>query len=103
MVFIRYCTMAQDPEITALCPKCRIKMIFVTTLPHPKAPEMQRTTFVCYGCNQTRSYSLSPAMAQAYELAASEAQEEASATERPGDCNHGYGDAGGEAKALENG
>jgi hypothetical protein len=42
-------------------------------------------------------------MSQAYEQAASEAQGEGSATERPGDCNHGYGDAGGEAKALENG
>ncbi len=31
---------------------------------------MQKTTFVCYGCNQTRSYSLSLTMAQAYEQAA---------------------------------
>ena len=42
-------------------------MIFVTTLPHPRSPQMQKTTFVCYGCNQTRSYSLSLTMAQAYE------------------------------------
>jgi len=45
-------------------------MIFVATLPHPKAPQMQRTTFVCYSCNQTRSYSLSLAMAQAYQQVA---------------------------------
>jgi hypothetical protein len=31
---------------------------------------MERTTFVCYGCNQTRSYTLSSAMAQAYKQAA---------------------------------
>ncbi len=31
---------------------------------------MQRTTFVCYGCNQTRSYSLSSTMAEAYKQAA---------------------------------
>jgi hypothetical protein len=31
---------------------------------------MQRTTFVCYGCNQTRSYSLSSPMAEAYKQAA---------------------------------
>jgi hypothetical protein len=56
--------MAQD--LGAPCPKCHTEMIFVTTLPHPKAPEMQRTTFVCYVCNQTRSYALSADMANAY-------------------------------------
>ncbi len=34
---------------------------------------MQRTTFVCYGCNQTRSYSLSSTMAEAYKQAANPA------------------------------
>ena len=92
--------MAQDPAITALCPKCRIEMIFVTTLPHPKAPEMQRTTFVCYGCKQTRSYSLSPAMAQAYEQAARPAQGEGSATERPNEYDHDLRDAGDEAQGA---
>jgi hypothetical protein len=45
-------------------------MIFVTTLPHPRSPQMERTTFVCYSCNQTRSYTLSAPMAQAYKQAA---------------------------------
>lgn len=93
--------MAEDPAMTALCPKCRIEMIFVTTLPHPKAPAMQRTTFVCYGCNQTRSYSLTREMAQAYEQAARPAPGEGSVTEGPGACDHG--EARDEAKALENG
>jgi hypothetical protein len=44
-------------------------MVYVTTMPHPHAPEMQRTTFVCFVCNQTRNYSLSPAMAEAYAAA----------------------------------
>jgi hypothetical protein len=61
--------MVEATNSEAPCPKCRTEMIYVTTMPHPMAPEMQRTTFVCYGCNQTRSYSLSPAMAEAYAVA----------------------------------
>jgi hypothetical protein len=41
-------------------------LIYVTSVPHPKAPAMQRTTFVCYPCNRTWSYALAPAMAEAY-------------------------------------
>ena len=40
------------------CPKCRVGMTFVTVTPHPVVPDMQRTTFVCYVCNQTRTYML---------------------------------------------
>lgn len=54
-------------NLAAICPKCSTEMIFATSLPHPRAPAtMRRTTFVCYGCNQTRSYSLSVDMADAY-------------------------------------
>jgi hypothetical protein len=52
-------------------------MIFVATLPHPRSPQMQRTTFVCYGCNQTRSYSLSTPMAEAHKQAAAAAADHA--------------------------
>jgi hypothetical protein len=56
--------------LAAACPKCSTEMIFVTSLPHPRAPAtMRRTTFVCYGCNQTRGYSLSVEMAEAYAAA----------------------------------
>ena len=55
---------AQD--LTAPCPKCRADMVYVTALPHPYAPEMRRTVFLCAPCNQTRNYSLSAAMAEAY-------------------------------------
>jgi hypothetical protein len=41
-------------------------MIYVAALPHPQSPTMQKTTFVCYGCNQTRSYALGEGMAKAY-------------------------------------
>jgi RNase P subunit RPR2 len=53
-------------ELSAPCPKCHNEMIYVTALPHPKAPQMQRTTFVCQGCNQIRSYTLTTEMAAAY-------------------------------------
>jgi hypothetical protein len=52
--------------LSAPCPKCRVEMIYVTALPHPKASGMQKATFVCYGCNQTRSYVLSIDMAKLY-------------------------------------
>ena len=55
-------------ELTAPCPKCRTAMVFVTALPHPNAPEMRRTVFLCSPCNQTRNYSLSAAMAEAYAV-----------------------------------
>jgi hypothetical protein len=41
-------------------------MIYVTAVPHPNAREMRRTTFVCYPCNRTWTYALSPEMAAAY-------------------------------------
>jgi RNase P subunit RPR2 len=56
--------MAED--LSAPCPKCHTEMTFVTAMSHPNSPEMQRTTFVCYSCNQTRSYALSVEMANAY-------------------------------------
>jgi hypothetical protein len=57
--------MAED-RLSAPCPKCHAEMIFVAALPHPKSPAMRKTTFVCYGCNQTRNYALSEEMANAY-------------------------------------
>ena len=57
---------APAQDLTAPCPKCRADMVYVTALPHPYAPEMRRTVFLCAPCNQTRNYSLSAAMAEAY-------------------------------------
>jgi hypothetical protein len=48
-------------------------MLYVTAMPHPKTPQMQRTTFVCRGCNQTRTYMLSAEMADAYAAASAHA------------------------------
>jgi hypothetical protein len=44
-------------------------MIYVTAIPHPIATQMQRTTFVCFPCNQTRAYMLSVATADTYAAA----------------------------------
>lgn len=48
----------------AHCPKCRTAMVHVAVTPHPVVPSMQRNTFVCYACNQTRTYML-PAAGEA--------------------------------------
>jgi hypothetical protein len=48
-------------SIVLNCPKCRAGMAHVSATPHPIVPGMQRNTFVCYGCNETRIYVL-PAM-----------------------------------------
>jgi hypothetical protein len=40
------------------CPKCRSGMVDVAVTPHPLIPQMRRHTFVCYTCNQTRTYML---------------------------------------------
>jgi hypothetical protein len=55
-----------DQLMRAACPKCRKDMIYVTAMPHPQAPEMRRTIFVCYPCNRTWNYTLSPEIAAAY-------------------------------------
>ena len=46
------------PAHSADCPKCRGTMTHVAVTPHPVVPRMQRTTFICYGCNETRTYML---------------------------------------------
>jgi hypothetical protein len=55
-------------DMSAPCPKCRAAMVYVTALPHPYSPDMRRTVFLCTPCNQTRNYSLSAAMAEAYAV-----------------------------------
>jgi transposase-like protein len=50
----------------APCPKCSRDLIYVTTTPHPNAREMRRTTFVCYACNRTWNFMLSPETAGAF-------------------------------------
>lgn len=64
--------MPTDQPATASCPKCHHDMTYVTSVPHPKAPQMLKTTFVCFRCNRTFSYALSPEMAAAYSNEAAE-------------------------------
>jgi hypothetical protein len=48
----------KDEEPPTPCPKCRSDMVDVVVTPHPLIPRMRRHTFVCYTCNQTRTYML---------------------------------------------
>jgi transposase-like protein len=62
--------MPMDEPTKAVCPRCGDVLAYVTALPHPKAANMLRTTFLCQPCNRTWTYSLSPAMADAYAMTA---------------------------------
>lgn len=43
---------------TAPCPKCTTAMTLAAVTPHPLAPQMERHTFLCPTCNQTKTYML---------------------------------------------
>ena len=43
---------------TAPCPKCATTMVLAAITPHPIATQMQRHTFLCATCNQTKTYML---------------------------------------------
>jgi len=43
---------------TAPCPKCSTTMVRAAITPHPIATHMERHTFLCVPCNQTKTYML---------------------------------------------
>ena len=43
---------------TARCPKCATTMVLAAITPHPIAAHMERHTFLCAKCNQTKTYML---------------------------------------------
>jgi hypothetical protein len=43
---------------TAPCPKCGTSMLLAAVTPHPIATQMQRHTYLCTTCNQTKTYML---------------------------------------------
>jgi hypothetical protein len=43
---------------TAPCPKCATAMVLAAITPHPIVATMQRHTFLCAKCNQTKTYML---------------------------------------------
>ena len=43
---------------TAPCPKCAFDMMLAAITPHPKNDRMERHTYLCTVCNQTRTYVL---------------------------------------------
>ena len=48
---------------TAPCPKCAFGMVLAAITPHPKNDRMDRHTYLCAVCNQTRTYVLPAAEA----------------------------------------
>ena len=48
----------QESFPRAACPKCQSAMRQVAITAHPIAPRMQRHTYLCHACNQTRTYML---------------------------------------------
>jgi RNase P subunit RPR2 len=47
-----------DTATTAPCPKCATIMVLAAITPHPIAKQMERHTFLCTKCNQTKTYML---------------------------------------------
>jgi hypothetical protein len=47
-----------EAATTAPCPKCRADMVLVVITPHPIATGMERHTYLCTPCNQTKTYIL---------------------------------------------
>ena len=50
-------------DTSAPCPKCRTEMMLAAVAPHPIATQMERRTYLCQKCNQTKTYML-PATAK---------------------------------------
>jgi Family of unknown function (DUF6300) len=46
-------------EALPSCPKCSTGMVLAAVMPHQTAIHMERHTFLCANCNQTRTYMLS--------------------------------------------
>lgn len=43
---------------TAPCPTCATVMVLAAVTPHPISTKMERHTFLCTKCNQTKTYML---------------------------------------------
>jgi hypothetical protein len=66
---VRVIACNEELTMKVFCPKCSEQLTYVTSVPHPKFPAMQRTTFLwTTPCNRTWSYTLSPSMAETYGL-----------------------------------
>ncbi|MGA2892363.1 MAG: hypothetical protein ABSE22_05795 [Xanthobacteraceae bacterium] len=51
-------TGAPAAATTAPCPKCTSSMVLAAITPHPIASHMERHTYLCATCNQTKTYML---------------------------------------------
>jgi transposase-like protein len=45
-------------ETSPNCPKCSSGMVLAAVTPHQIVAQMERHTFLCSPCNQTRTYML---------------------------------------------
>ena len=45
-------------EMLPSCPKCSTGMVLAAVTPHQITAHMERHTFLCASCNQTRTYML---------------------------------------------
>jgi hypothetical protein len=50
------------PAFSVRCPKCPAAMTPVAITPHLLRPGMERHIFICYACNETRTYMLPTAV-----------------------------------------
>ena len=48
----------RQAEERTQCPRCRTLMSLVAVTRHPIATHMQRHTYICVQCNQTKTYVL---------------------------------------------
>ena len=51
-------TRSDMTDTTVPCPKCATTMVLAAITPHPIATQMERHTFLCAKCNQTKTYML---------------------------------------------
>jgi transposase-like protein len=51
-------TAEADSARMAPCPRCTTGMVLAAVTPHPKNDRMERHTYLCAVCNQTRTYVL---------------------------------------------
>jgi hypothetical protein len=58
MIEVNTSVEAAVPAVTTPCPKCHTGMVLAAITPHPINARMEKHTFLCTQCNQTRTYVL---------------------------------------------
>ncbi len=58
MILAAAAVSSRPADTTAPCPKCAATMVLAAITPHPIITHMERHTFLCAKCNQTKTYML---------------------------------------------